>query len=71
MHKHQLFTHDCSPTHTFFFVILSGGFSGFSESDGYEPILLTVERVADIHHSGGNMVKSCLAYFLCLPTFTV
>ena len=50
-------------------VIFSGGFSGFSESDGYEPILLTVERVADIHHSGGNTVKIRLICFLCLPTF--
>ena len=45
--------------HTFdFLLFLRGGFSGFSESDGYEPIQLTVERVADIHHSGGKSVKS-------------
>ena len=45
-------------------LFLRGGFSGFSESDGYEPIQLTVERVADIHHSGGKSVKSIFTALL-------
>ena len=39
-------------------VLRRGGFSGFAETSGYEPIELTLETVADIHHSGGN--EQCL-----------
>jgi hypothetical protein len=37
---------------------IRGGFSGFSELAGYEPIDLTLEAVSDIHHSGGTILAS-------------
>jgi hypothetical protein len=39
-------------------VLCRGGFSGFAETSGYEPIELTLAAVADIHHSGGK--RLCL-----------
>ena len=48
-----------------YFAVCRGGFSGFSETSGYEPIELTLDKVADIHHSGGNkQVMSCLWIFI-------
>ena len=39
-----------------------GGFSGFAETPGYEPIELTLEKVADIHHSGGKKLSTVIFY---------
>jgi 6-phosphofructokinase 1 len=35
-----------------------GGFNGFLGNPGYEPILLDIETVADIHHFGGTLLAS-------------
>jgi len=37
---------------------VTGGFNGFWEKDGYEPILLTNEMVENIHHEGGTVLRS-------------
>lgn len=52
------FLRSAVPSLQFSFITFpSGGFSGFSGSDGYEPIELTVDKVADIHHSGGKPTR--------------
>lgn len=40
-----------------------GGFTGFSGQAGYEPIELTLETVADIHHQGGSILGSARGGF--------
>lgn len=35
-----------------------GGFNGFHDLPGYEPILLTNEMVENIHHEGGTVLRS-------------
>lgn len=35
---------------------IRGGFNGFLGIKGYEPIILTVDNVADCHHQG-NVIK--------------
>jgi hypothetical protein len=45
-------------------VLCRGGFSGFAETSGYEPIELTLEAVADIHHSGGE--SYVIKYFIAI-----
>jgi 6-phosphofructokinase 1 len=44
-------------------LICSGGFTGFSGKPGYEPIELTLEAVADIHHQGGTILASARGGF--------
>ena len=52
-------------THTLHFLYdaaevigIIGGYAGFSGKKGYEPIKLTVENTADIHHQGGTILAS-------------
>ena len=52
-------------THTLHFLYdaaevigIIGGYAGFSGKKGYEPIQLTVENTADIHHQGGTILAS-------------
>jgi len=45
------------------FVPLRGGFSGFHNKPGLEPIELTLEVVADIHHQGGSILGSARGGF--------
>lgn len=40
-----------------------GGFLGFHEKEGYEPFVLTMDNVADIHHQGGTMLASARGGF--------
>lgn len=42
---------------------IRGGFLGFHEQAGLEPLLLTVENVADIHHQGGTILASARGGF--------
>jgi 6-phosphofructokinase 1 len=42
---------------------IRGGFLGFHEKDGYDPIMLKVENVADIHHQGGTILASARGGF--------
>ena len=35
-----------------------GGYNGFFEKEGYEPLNLTLETVTDCHHSGGTILAS-------------
>jgi len=42
---------------------IRGGFLGFHEKQGYEPYVLTVESVADIHHQGGTILASARGGF--------
>lgn len=42
---------------------IRGGFLGFHEKSGYEPELLTVESVSDIHHQGGSILSSARGGF--------
>lgn len=37
---------------------IRGGFHGFHGLPGYEPLMLTVENVADCHHQGGSILAS-------------
>eukprot|EP01036_Dinobryon_divergens_P022498 gene22498-30759_t len=37
---------------------IKGGYNGFSGIPGYEPVRLTAESVADIHHQGGTYLAS-------------
>jgi 6-phosphofructokinase 1 len=37
---------------------IRGGFHGFHGLPGYEPLMLTVESVADCHHQGGTILAS-------------
>jgi 6-phosphofructokinase 1 len=37
---------------------IRGGYAGFSGKKGLEPIQLTVDNVADIHHQGGTLLAS-------------
>lgn len=37
---------------------IKGGFNGFHGKVGYEPVMLTLDNVADCHHSGGTMLAS-------------
>lgn len=37
---------------------ITGGFRGFHDFENYEPVLLTNELVADIHHGGGTVLRS-------------
>jgi len=37
---------------------IRGGFPGFHETPGYDPIKLTLASVADIHHQGGTILAS-------------
>ncbi len=39
-------------------VFCRGGFSGFSGNPGYDPITLSIDTVADIHHQGGSILGS-------------
>jgi hypothetical protein len=38
-----------------------GGFNGFCGGAGYEPIILTVDKVADIHH----VVRKRVCLWMC------
>lgn len=58
--RRQLLSSAASSLQFSFITSPSGGFSGFSGSDGYEPIELTVDKVADIHHSGGKSRRSIM-----------
>lgn len=42
---------------------IKGGFLGFHEKEGYEPEILTLEKVADIHHQGGTILASARGGF--------
>ena len=37
---------------------IRGGFAGFAGKKGFEPIKLTTDSVADIHHQGGTLLAS-------------
>jgi 6-phosphofructokinase 1 len=39
-------------------ILYRGGFNGFSEGKGFEPMILTVESVAYCHHQGGTILAS-------------
>lgn len=40
-----------------------GGFLGFHEQQGYEPIMLDLKTVADCHHQGGTILASARGGF--------
>lgn len=42
---------------------IRGGFLGFHERPGYEPEILTLENVADIHHQGGTILAAARGGF--------
>jgi 6-phosphofructokinase 1 len=42
---------------------IRGGFLGFHEKVGYEPEILTLEKVTDIHHQGGTILASARGGF--------
>jgi len=44
---------------------IRGGFNGFLGKEGFEPVELTLESVADIHHSGGTILASSRGGFDC------
>lgn len=42
---------------------IRGGYLGFHEKQGFEPLELSVENVADIHHQGGTILASARGGF--------
>jgi len=42
---------------------IRGGFTGFTGQAGYEPVELTLDSVADIHHQGGSILGSARGGF--------